>query len=217
MAIPYSKRMLVQRIRKHMADGYPNDDFSASTNEIMLYVDQALAMQIRAAAYENAKVEGVLEVPEAFLVTFQLDAPVYDDFTNEWVSTLPQTPISLPIGYSINSGYIADVSNGRSQDIIWIKGKRIGYRRNLPKMDGIYGRVENNTVRLQASNYMSLLGLNIFIQMPFSRTKDLDEPMALPDDVIDAIFMRVVTMLKDRMSIPKDIILDDLPAGNKSS
>ena len=41
--------------------------------------------------------------------------------------------------------------------------------------------------------------------------------MTLPDDQLEAIFNNVVAKLKDRMQLPKDIIKDDLPAGNKGS
>lgn len=217
MALPYTKKLFLQRIRKHVSDGYADDEFSASDNELLLYIDQSLAQQIRLSAYENAKVEGVLEVPEAFLITFLLSAPVLDETTNEWVTTLPQTPISLPIGYSVTRAYFADSTYGPSQDIILVRAKRAGYRQNLPRMEGVYGRFENNSFRLQSSNGLPLFGLNVYIQMPFSRTKDVNEPMALPDDIIENIFKDVIGMIKDRMGIPKDIIKDDLPAGNKSS
>jgi hypothetical protein len=41
--------------------------------------------------------------------------------------------------------------------------------------------------------------------------------MNLPDDASEAIFLKVIAKLKDRLGIPQDIIQDDLPAGRKDS
>jgi hypothetical protein len=46
---------------------------------------------------------------------------------------------------------------------------------------------------------------------------DVEDVLNLPDDAIEPIFNNVVMKLKDRMQIPKDIVLDDIPAGNKNS
>jgi hypothetical protein len=56
--VDYKKGMFVERIRKHCADGFPNSDFTASTKEILLYLDSALAFGLVGQVYQNAKVEG---------------------------------------------------------------------------------------------------------------------------------------------------------------
>jgi len=53
--------------------------------------------------------------------------------------------------------------------------------------------------------------------MPSTRVTDLNEPMNLPDDASEAIFLKVIAKLKDRLGIPQDVVQDDLPKGRKDS
>jgi hypothetical protein len=53
--------------------------------------------------------------------------------------------------------------------------------------------------------------------MPVNRGTDLTAPMNMPDDVIMSVFDSVVKELAQRYQLPKDIIKDSLPAGNKAS
>jgi hypothetical protein len=215
--VPYTKKMLLQRIRKHLNNGFSNDAWATSDKEIILYIDQAVAFSIVGKAYEGAKIDGALVVPEAFLFTYDLGNPIQDNITGYWVVTLPQPPLSLPLGYSINRAYFASSANGVSQEIYLIKAKRVGYRQNLPRPTGTSGWVENSRFLMQASNGQPLGSLNLFVQMPISRTDDVNDSMILPDDIIQPVFDAVVKELTQRYQMPKDIINDDLPAGNKSS
>lgn len=216
MAIPYSKKMLIQRIRKHVADGFANDSFSASENEILLYVDQSVAQQIKGAAYENAKVEGMLAIPEAFLVTLQLTSLLQDEASGYWYATLPQPPLGLPLGYSINQVYSKAAGSGVSEPFFMIKAKRVPRRENMPVPTGIRCWIENSFIWFVASNGSSLQGMPVFVQMPINRTSDVNAPMNLPDDAIENIFNDVTTWLNKRYAEPKDIIADNLPAGNNN-
>lgn len=217
MAIPYTRRQLIQRIRQHIANGWPNHSFSASENEVQLYIDQAIAFAIVGKAYEGAKIEGALVIPEAFLITYNVGNLSLDSITMEWYATLPQPPLSLPLGYSINRVYFGSIANSISQEAYPIKAKRTSYRNDLPKPDGIYYRVENNVIKLQASNYQPLQGTDLYVQMPSARTSDVNEAMNIPDDALEIIFNNVIAKLKDRFMIPKDIVEDNLPSGNKAS
>lgn len=214
--VPYSKLMFIQRIRKHMNNGFPDDAFATSDKEIMLYVDASVAFQIVGLAYQNAKVEGVLAVAEAFLVTFNITSISQDPISGYYFATLPQPPLSLPLGYSVNHVYFADTANGVSQSANPIKAKRLSYRLNMPVPTGIRYWIENNTIWLAASNNYPLLNLNLYVQMPTARTTDLNAQMNLPDDILENIFNDVVIQLTKRYQEPKDIIDDGVPAGNNT-
>lgn len=215
--VPYTKKMLVERIMRHMADDFPSSEFGASHREVLLYVDQALATTLVGQAYANAKIEGALCVPEAYLVTYLCEDLQYDTARREWYTTLPQPPVSLPLGYSIDRAYFANEVDGPGLNVFFIKAKRVAYRDNMPKPSGVSAWVENGTIRLKRNDGGSLLGEPLYVRMASTRTDDLSEAMALPDDAIESIFLNVVTKLKDRMGIPKDIIQDDISAGNKAS
>lgn len=209
--------MLIQRIKQHIADGWPSSEFSSTDNEVLLYIDQAVAATVVGQSYAGAKVEGNLVMPEAWLTTYALPALTVSSTTGYWSTTLPQPPLSLPLGYSITRGYFANTSNKIGTDVFWIKSKRVARRRYMPKQYGVNAWVEGSTIFLEASDGGSLLGNNFYVTMAKSRTDSLTETLNMPDDAIDAIFLNVVGKLKDRLQLPKDIIQDDLPSGNKGS
>jgi hypothetical protein len=218
-APPYIWKMLIQRIRKHMNNGFPNDSYATSDNEILLYIQQANAFGLVGQVWTGARVQGYMEMPEGYLATLQLPALSEDIITGDWITTLPQPPVSLPLGYSINRIYSAGPGNQANQDVFMIKGNRVGRRANLPMPPGVRGWVDytNNTIlRLRASDNQPLLNKPFYIQMPITRVTDITQPMNLPEDAIEAMFNSVTGQLTKRYQEPKDIINDDLPAGNNN-
>jgi hypothetical protein len=167
-------------------------------------------------AYQNAKVEGALAVAEAFLITYNITTISQDQNTGYWFATLPQPPLSLPLGYSINRVYFASTANGISQDATPIKAKRLGYRNNMPFPTGVRYWVENSILWLAANNNMPLLGQNLYVQMPSSRTADMNAPMSIPDDIIDYIFNTATQTLSKKFTEPRDVVKDYLPSGNNN-
>lgn len=207
--------MLIQRIRKHVSNGYANDDFSTSDKEIMLYIDQSLAFNAVGQIYNGAKVLGTLEVPEGYLTRYALSALIQDQVTSEWYATLPQPPVSLPLGYSITRCYFASTQNGVSQEVLPIRAKRTAYRNNMPRPAGSEYKVSNgDTIYITANDGSPLAGLQVYVEMLNTRTSSMTDVLNLPDDAIEGIFNNVVQKLKDRYGMPKDIIKDDIGAGN---
>lgn len=214
--VSYTKKSLIERIKRHMNDGFTEASFGASDREIMLYIDEAVAFSLVGQAYEGAKVEGNLVVPEAYYTTYSLTL-LQDTVTSEWYTTLPQPPVSLPLGYSINRVYFASTMNGVSQEVLPISAKRTGYRNNMPRPSGAEYKVENSKIMVTANDGSPLAGLNLYVQMAKTRTDDINELMAVPDDAIEGIFNKVIAKMTNRIQLPKDIINDNLPAGNKTS
>ncbi len=217
-ALPYTRKLFLQRIRKDISNSkFAKDEFSISDKELLGYIDAAAAAKIVGSAYAGAKVDGMLVVNEAYLITYQLAALTQDDVTGYWIGILPQPPIGLPLGYSINRAYFASTANGVSDEIMLIKAKRVGYRKNLPSPACVQGWVESNRFILQATNGQSLLGQQPFVQMPSARTTDVNEVMNMPEDDLEFVFNDVIKQLMRRFGIPQDVIKDDLAAGPKTS
>jgi hypothetical protein len=214
--VAYRKSMLIERIKRHMNDGFTSSSFGASDREILLYIDEAVAFSLVGQAYEGAKVEGNLVVPEAYLTTYTLSLSQNVN-TGEWYTTLPQPPVSLPLGYSINRVYFASTMDGISQEVLPISAKRRGYRNNMPRPSGAEYWVENSLLWVTANDGSPLFGLNLYVNMAKTRSDDINEVMALPDDAIEGIFNKVIVKMTSRLQVPKDIVNDNLPAGNKTS
>lgn len=217
MALSFSWLQLIQRAKRHINNDFPGSDLSVSDNEVLLYINDAMSFGLVGQVYNGAKLTGVMEVPEAYLVTFLLPALQQDTATRYWYSTLPQPPLSLPLGYSINRVYFADSINGEGVDCAMIKAKRVGRRRNMPLQYGVRVWVENKRMLFAASDGSSLLNKTAYVQMPSTRAVNVTDTVNLPDDAVEVIFTKVIMKLKERLQLPQDIIQDDIASGNKSS
>lgn len=216
--VVWTRRALIQRIKKHVSNSRStSDQFSPSDNEILLLIDSAAAFRMVGQVYAGAKVEGVLEVPEAYLVTLALPALKQDTLSNYWFTTLPNPPMSLPLGYSVIRVYAKDPTYGQLEDAYFIKAKRVSRRLSMPLQPGVRCWIENNTVWLAAHDGTSLFGTQWYMQRPTARTSDIDAVMNMPEDDVSFVFDSVVKSLMQRYSVPQDVVLDGLPAGNKSS
>lgn len=217
MALGYTWRQFIQRLNNHINNDYPGTDFSVTENQMLLYINEAMSFGIVDRVWNGAKVIGTLEMPDAYIVQFQLAAVAQDTVSGYWTTTLPQPPLSLPLGYSINRIYPATTGLGQGNDVILIKPKRVGRRKSMPMQFGIRGWVTAQKLWLAASDGSSLLGQDFYVEMPSTRATALTDAINLPDDAQKLIFDLVIARLKDRLQLPQDIIQDDLSAGNKSS
>lgn len=217
VTIPYSKRMLIERVQRHVNNDFPGENFSTSVNEIMLYIDEGVSAAIPLLAYKAAAIDEVfhsLEVPEAFIVRFLLTAVEQDTPSGNYFCTLPQPPISLPLGYSINRAYAIIPGSGETVSFFPIKAKRVSYRKYMPMPDGVRYWITNNTMWMAASNGLTLLNYSIYVEMPTGRTSDLDAPLNMPDDIIEEIIKNTVQKVSQRAMQIRDNIKDNEPAGN---
>ncbi len=217
MALTFSWQQLIERIRRHIVNDFPSADLNISEMETLLYINEAMAYGLVGQVWNGAKVLGNIEVPEGYIVQFQLDALTQDTVSGYWTTSLPQPPLSLPLGYSVNRIYPATTGFGQGNDVILIKAKRVGRRKNMPMQFGVRGWVTGAKLWLAASDGSSLLGQAFYAEMPATRAVNLSDQINLPDDAYRLIFDLVVARLKDRLQLPQDIVLDDVAAGNKSS
>lgn len=215
--VAYNKQQIIERVKKHLNDGFPHQDFSISDNEILLYIDQAIPFVLKGEMFENAKITGIFETPEAYLATYEVTPLTKNAPTNEYVGSLPQAPLGLPTGYNITDAWVSADGFGRGQSVFITSSKRNPYRHFLPKPSGLFGRVEGDQIYLQSYNGTPLIGINLYVQMPISRTDSLTAPLNMPDSAIEPIFTKTVQLILQRYQIPQDIVKDGLPAGNKTS
>lgn len=212
--IPYTKKLLVQRLRQDIANDFPDEEFSISENETLLHIDQALAFAAVGQIYNNAKVLGSLEVPEGYLTTYELSALVQNQITSEWYATLPQPPVSLPLGHSITRVYFASVENGVSQEVLPIKSKMAGYNSWLPAPSGAEYKINGSLIFINSDNGQPLSGLTLYVEMINTRTSSMLDTLNLPDDAIENIYNLAYQKLIQRYKMPKDVIADQIGGGN---
>lgn len=214
--IAYTKEILVQRIRQDIANDFPDAEFAFSENEALLHIDQALAFNAVGQIYNGAKVLGSLEVPEGYLTRYALAALIQDPVTSEWYATLPQPPVSLPLGYSITRAYFASAQYGVSQEILPIKAKRAAYRNNMPRPAGAEYKINGDKILITANDGSPLSNLAVYVEMLNTRTSSMSEVLNLPDDAIEGIYNLAYAKLTQRYKMPKDVIVDEIGAGNST-
>lgn len=212
--IAYTKKLLVQRIRQDLANDFPDSEFEVSERETLLHIDQALAATAVGQIYAGAKVMGTIDVPEGYLTTYELSTLIQNDVTKDWYTTLPQPPVSLPLGYSITRAYFGNTENGISQDILPIKAKRAAFRNFMPRPSGAEYRINGETIYITSNDGSPLHNLPVYVEMLNTRTSSMNEVMNLPDDAIDGIYNMAYSKLRERYKNPKDVIEDQIGAGN---
>lgn len=217
MALTFSWLQFIIRIEKHFNNDYPGTDWTISRKEVLLYINEAMSFGLVGQVYNGAKVLGAMEVPDSYILQFELATLSQDTVSGYWTTTLPQPPLSLPLGYSINRVYPATTGFGQGKDCIAIKAKRVGRRKTMPMQFGVRYWVTGQKLWLAASDGSSLLNQTFYVEMPSTRAVSMDDPMNLPDDASEPIFLKVIAKLKDRLGIPQDTIQDDLPKGVKTS
>lgn len=212
--IPYTKKLFVQRIRQDLANDFPDSEFEISENEVLLHIDQALAFGIVGQVWNGAKVTGSMDVPEGYLTTYALSSLIKNSVTSEWYATLPQPPVSLPLGYSITRVYFASAENGVSQEVLPIKAKRAAFRRFMPRPAGAEYRVNGSVIFITANDGSPLSGLAAYVEMINTRTYSMTETLNMPDDAIEMVYVGAYGKLVQRYKMPKDVIEDQIGAGN---
>lgn len=211
--IPYTKKLLIQRLRQDIVNDFPSSEFNVSEKETLLYIDQAIAYTIVGNVYQGAKVTGNLAMPEGYLTTYAISSLTKSNITGYWTGTLPQPPLSLPLGYSVSRAYFASATNGLGSDVNWIRSKRVGRRNLMPQQFGVNAWIEGSTIYLEPTNGASLRNETLYVTMAKSRTESITETLNMPDDAIELVFNNVKQKLIQRLSMPQDIISDDVSSG----
>lgn len=214
MAVAYTIKMLIERIRRHMANGFPSDETTLSSNEVLLHISQALSFNMVGQVYAGAKVEGLLDIAEGYLTTYSLSL-TKEESTGYWYGDLPHPPVSLPIHTAIKELYFASSVDGQSDPIFLIKSRRVAFRRYLPLPNGNRAWVNGKTLYIASSNGNPFTGKTLYVRMAKSRVTDITEDLNIPDDAIEMIFTSVTKKLAERFNIPQDVVKDDVSAGNK--
>ena len=78
MALTYSWKQFINRVQRHFNNDFPGTDFTVSPSEILLYINESMSSGIIGQVYNGAKVLGALEMPDAYILQFELDALAQD-------------------------------------------------------------------------------------------------------------------------------------------
>lgn len=200
-------KVFTEQIQRRLQNDYPSGEFTVTSNEILLYIFQALGQAITNAANQYYSVEGLAATPEAFITTYKFPASSLkkDYDTGRYVLVLPHPPLNVLYGYSIMSPYFAG-SGAKSFPLIKINGYQKGFALQLSSPSyGIYYEVEGAQMLL-TSEHLDLInsGLKLFVPMLSPRGQSDNDTINASDETLAVVFDAVVARLSQRMGTPKD-------------
>lgn len=85
MALTYSWKQLIDRIQIHILNDFPSSESTMTDNQVLLYINEAMSFGIVGTVWGGAKITGVMEVLDAYEVTFQLADLQQDNVTKDGI------------------------------------------------------------------------------------------------------------------------------------
>jgi hypothetical protein len=198
--------MAIERVQRRLFNGWQSIAANVTSNEIALYLYEAIAFVICQNSNRNIQIEGVRAIPEGYITTYQFTSFTKNYTTGNYTITLPQPPVNLPLGYSIVSPYWGG-NVSMSYPLIAINPNQRGFYSKLPTPNiGIFYWVENSTMYIDSKGVdLNTLG-TLFVPMQSSRpaTGNDSDYINLPDDQMSYVFDMVINKLTQRLSVPQD-------------
>ncbi len=203
---------LIERVRRYLSNQWPDVADTTTSNEIALYIFEAIGEVITQQAGQKYAAEGIYPSQDSFVTTyaFPCSGMTYDLTSQIHTITLPFPPINLPLGYSIKSPYFAGTNApGKSSPLMPIQGYQKGYWSALPMPDSWPGtyEVEGNLMNVYVNNGIMLTISGWTLKIPMlsarSRTGSDDDLINLPDGEMSMVFDLVIGKLTNKLNRPR--------------
>lgn len=203
-----TRQQLIDRILRYYYDGIPDDQAEISTNEVDLYINDAIATVINKQAMDDYNITGIMSVPEGYITTYTIPTPSLSDQTGFYSSTLPHPPLGLPgecgvVGVFFGGGW------GQSKPVLHVKPQEVDYFAFMPMPpQAAYYWVENSTINFWCNTDLTHISDTIYIRMASNVQSDNNAVLNVPPDAVELIFQDVIGKLLPRKNIKPDNIID---------
>lgn len=200
-------QQMVDRVRRAYYNDYPNDNSVLSDNELLLYINDAVASVATKQANEAYTVTGVVSIPEGYLTTYKITSFTKDVDTGYYTSTLPHPPFGLPQNSGVNSVFFTGVK-GQSKPILYVSANEVDYFRGMPyPPNAAYYWIENTTLFLWVKSLLPT-GTKVSVRMATHVTNSLSAPINVPPEALSMVFDLVMQKIMPRQNIAEDAIVD---------
>jgi hypothetical protein len=197
---------IIDRVRRTYYTNYPNDQSVLTDNEILLFVNDAVALAATKQTNENYQVTGILSVPEGYITTFQVTSFTKNPDTDFYSTTIPHPPLGLPGNSGIQSCTFVGVG-GMSRPVIYVSPNEVDFFRFMPMPKGAFYWIEGNTLYLFVRNNLPT-NPKLNIRMATMVTNNLNAPINVPPDAIDFVYSTVLQKLIQRKTLAADEVTD---------
>ena len=196
-------QQLLDRLKRFYYNNYPSQDSVLTDNEVLLYVNDAVASVAVKQANDAYAITGIQEIPDGYVTTFKLTSLTKDSSTGYYHATLPHPPFGLPKGNGINSCFFTGVK-GQSKPILYVSANELDFFRNIPHpSQAAYYWVEGSTIYLYVKTNLPT-SVNLNVRMATMQTSNLNVPINLPPDAVEMVFNLVIDKLIRRKGIQDD-------------
>jgi len=205
-----TRQQLIDRVLRFYYDGTPSDDAVLTSNEVDLYINDAIATVINKQSIEAYNITGIVSVPEGYVTTYELTAPVLNQFTGYYSTTLPHPPIGLPDLAGVTGVYFGG-NKGQSRPILYVSSREMDYFISMPKPpQAAFYWIENRTIYFWCRTDISAISDKIYIRMATNVQSGTNDVLNVPPEAIDMVFSLVTQKLLERKKIPVDLINDGI-------
>lgn len=203
-----TRQQLIDRILRYYYDGIPDDQAEISTNEVDLYINDAIATVINKQATDEYNITGIMSVPEGYITTYTIPTPSLSDPTGFYYSTLPHPPLGLPGECGVVGVYFGG-SWGQSKPILHVKPQEVDYFAFMPMPpQAAFYWIENNKIYFWCRTDLTNISDTIYIRMASNIQADNSTALNVPPDAVELIFQDVIGKLLPRKNIKADNIID---------
>jgi len=200
---------MIDRVRRTYYNDYPDDASVLSDNELLLHINDAVAVVATKQANESYAITGVVNVPEGYLTTYKITSFTKDADTGYYTSTLPHPPFGLPQNSGVSSVFFAG-SKGPSKPILYISANEVDYFRSMPyPPQAAYYWIEGTTLYMWVKTDLPSTS-KVYIRMATHVTSSLDASINVPPDAISMVYDLVMQKLMARKNIVSDKITDGI-------
>jgi len=202
-----STNQMIDRIRRAYYNDYPDDASVLTDNELLLHINDAVAIVATKQANDAYAVTGIRSVPEGYITTYKLTSFSKDADTGYYYASLPHAPFGLPENSAVNSCFFSGVK-GQSKPILYVSGHEVDYFKDMATPPGAaFYWIEGRTLYLWVKTNLPA-GAQVSVRMATHVTSNLDAPINVPPDAISMIFDLVWQRIVVRKSIVQDNIID---------
>lgn len=207
-----TRRQYIERVRRQVYGGMPNDDASITVNLVSNYLGDAIAYAAKQNWKENIAIDGISYVNNGFYTTFK-DIAVTKDENFLWKVSLPQIPTGIGESEGIDMLTFKDSATGQiSHNVVWMSQNQRSFnsgRRSIPNK--LLAYLEGKAIYVLSTIILSQYTAQVTMVSGGDST-DLDSELNVPPDYFPFMMQYLQQQLLLQRSQPVDTTNDGLDA-----
>jgi hypothetical protein len=200
-------QQMIDRTRRTYYNNYPSDESVITDNEILLFINDAVASIISKQTNEHYSITGIMQVPDGYISTIQITSLTKDSDTGYYKASIPHPPMGLPGDSGIQSCFFVG-TKGPSKPVIHVSANEVDFFRFMPMPpQAAFYWIEGTTLYLYVKTTLPT-SVKLNLRMATMVTSNLNVPINVPPDAIDTLYTMVLAKLIQRKNIISDEVSD---------